>query len=278
MSPNVQDAKKIDLKPWEGMNGICEVSLKISLPEVSDVVLCFFDRKIFLKHYSLSSKQEVITREVKLSEEVAMAVQDNTNQVVQILSCGVRSEHILFLYKQKGKLLYLMAEISGDLHSHMQLTSKGEFPEFDDQNSELGDKSIFYHTNNLMDAKVADENLVIMILRNGSSRFLKYSMSGNFKFKLSSVLVLPAHLNFISNKLMMPLIEETKVDNEAVSKLEKGLTHTWIAVQIKVKMTDPVTKLDKTSTQVMLLDPWSLNINALIFLEVPLGYDVLEIG
>ena len=278
MSPNKKDAKKMDLRPWEGMNGICETNLKISLPEISDVVLCLFERKLYLKFYSVTSKEMPITREIKLSEDVALAVQDSSNQVTHILSCGVRSEHILFIYKQKGKLCYLMAQISGDLNSNMQLSSKGTFPEFDDSNSELGDKSKFYHTSNLMDAEMADDHLVMMIVRNGSSRFLKYTTSSNFKLALSSVLILPAHVNFITKKKMVPLVEETKIDNEAVSKLEKGLTHTWISVLVKVKITDPLTKLDKTSTQVLVLDPRSLNINALSLLEVPAGYDVLEVG
>jgi hypothetical protein len=73
-------------------------------------------------------------------------------------------------------------------------------------------------------------------------------MRSDFRFELASTLVLPPHLNFLSNKLMVPIVEETKIDNEAVTKLEKGLTHTWIAIMIKVKITDPVSKLDKTSS------------------------------
>ena len=115
LGPVAPNQAKIELQPWDGINGICEFHQKISLAEITDVILCFYERKLFLKYYSLKKNEEVITREMRMSEEVAGSVQDSSAEILAILSQGFATEHIVIIYKLKGKLLYLLTQITGDL-------------------------------------------------------------------------------------------------------------------------------------------------------------------
>lgn len=258
------------LKPWGGLNGICKDHVKLKHKGLGSSVLCYFQKKFFVKY--VDSKGITRTKQVQVEYYTKKFLKNSKRKFMKLLTSDEFHDDFMMIYTEDTDVKSAFFELYGDLHPIVQILTNNSLPKIHET------KEGYYKLSQISEIKLAGRYLIYIVNTEKVHSFLVSYISYNFSFFLLKEIILPDKVRFMRIPKMVVNKIETKIDKEAVSKMDVGFIKRSVACKVYLTVQNPITKNEERIPSLMVMDTESHSINSLSIIQLKKGYDFLEFG
>ena len=261
---------RLVVKPWKGVNGDCNNSLRLRLRRYQNVVLCHLGgNKFYIKYVvGLRTKTGLVTVDTGISDAL-----DNSQVIKMKKSNLLETQIYIVIRDQEGSLKVLIADLSVFHAVEMSLYRISEILQ--------KDFSVKDYFEGFKDISIVNEQLLIMHLLKDGHYITVLEIGNSSTLTLMKRMRLPDNIEFTAGSKFRVSIGNPDKDynfggNHGFDDMKQHNYYVGFMVKVK-KFEETVDKISKKK-YLAIFDPKDNTINSISLVYLPPNYKLLLFG